>query len=169
MSAGILVRFQNEAALREALTRLRADRIDNLETYTPKPLEDESASSPLPAIVLLAGVLGSIAAFAMQALASTRAYPEDIGGRPLYSWRAFIPITFEVGILFAVLAGVFGYLVLNRMPSLYRPIDELDSMRYHSMRSGWLVAIRPAEPALLARARGLIEPLEPLAIEEIAE
>jgi hypothetical protein len=168
VSAGILVRFETEAALSAALARLRANRVSSLETYTPRPLQDESPSSPLPLIVLIAGVLGGVGAFAMQTFASIHSYPENIGGRPLFSWRAFIPITFEVGILFAVLAGVFGYFVVNRMPRLYEPIDELDSMRYHPMRDGWLVAIRVSEPEL-TQAREVLAPMRPAAIEEIPD
>lgn len=169
MSVGILARFETEAALRNALLQLRDAHIGGLETYTPKPLHAESSASPLPLIVLLAGLLGGSAGFAMQTFASTHAYPENIGGRPLFAWRAFIPISFEIGILFAVMAGVFGYFILNRMPKLYEPIDELDSMRHHPLRDGWLVAIRAPEARTIARAHAILEPLAPAAIEEIPE
>jgi hypothetical protein len=167
MSRGILARFETEGALREALAQLRANHISGIETYTPKPLQEESSASPLPLIVLIAGVLGALAAFAMQTLASTHAYPENIGGRPLFSWRAFIPITFEVGILCAVVAAVFGYFVINRMPGLYEPIDELDSMRHHAMCDGWLVAVRSDVPELRSHARGILEHMRPVAVEDI--
>ncbi len=168
MSAGILVMFENEPALCRALERLSPLRLRDLRTYTPKPLELEPPRSPLPVIVLIAGLLGAAAAFAMQVYANTISYPLDIGGRPENSWPAFIPITFELGVLAAVLAGVFGYFIINRLPRLYDRIDELDGMR-EATRDGWLMAIRTDDLERLAQARAIIGELRPISIQELPE
>lgn len=168
MSGGLLVMFANEIALRSALERLGALHLPPLRTYTPKPLEFESPYPTLPVIVLIAGLLGVAAGFAMQLYANAVSYPLDIGGRPENSWPAFIPITFELGVLAAVLAGVFGYFVVNRLPRLYDHIDDLDSMR-EAMRDGWLVAIRADDPERLQQARSIVEELSPVSIVELKE
>ena len=78
--------------------------------------------SPLPWIVLVMGLTGVAAGFLLQWWVHTRAYPLVISGKPFFAWPAFIPVTFELGILFGALGAVFGMFALNRLPMHSHPL-----------------------------------------------
>ena len=159
----IVASFDTETGLIEALPRLRG--LGAVETYTPKALPGDDGPSILPLIVLIAGLAGAGAGFGMQVYANTAGYPVDIGGRPEFSWPAFVPIAFEIGILAAMLAGFFGYLVVNRLPHLYDPVDEAMLMRGAS-RDRWCVSIRTESPE---RAHDLVRTLAAEQVEDVPE
>ena len=164
----LVAAFASESGLKDALQRLRAERLGNLRTYTPMALGGAPEISPLPAVIFVTGMIGVAAGFAMEVYANAVSYPLDIGGRPEFSWPAFVPIAFEIGVLFAVVGGVLGYFVVNRMPRLYERIDECDFMR-GATRNQWIVAIRSDDRNELARAREVLDRLHPTVIAEVPQ
>jgi uncharacterized Zn-finger protein len=167
-ASGIVACFDTEEALCRALEPLRAAKAYELRTYTPKPAGDEPPHSLVPLAIFVAGLVGVAAGFGMEVYANTASYPLDIGGRPEFSWPSFVPIAFEIGILCAVIAGIFGYLVAARMPRLYDPIDEYACMR-NAMRDRWVAVIRASDAQALDQARRTLDYFHPKLIEEIPE
>ncbi len=156
----ILASFADRQAMLTAVRRLQAVGLA-AESYCAMP-PDEDDRSPVPPLMLLFGLLGAFGSFAMQAYATTRGYRIDVGGRPDLFWPAYVPFAFETGVMFAMVGGFVGYLVANRLPHLYDPIDESDRFRAAS-RDGWFVAIR----ADAARASDALRALHPVTVEEL--
>ncbi len=121
---GLLAAFAAEKPFRRALRDLRAAGCVRLEAYTPYPVEPcvlPDATTPMAWIMLLAGAAGASGGFFLQWYAA-HDYPLNVGGRPLNSWPAFIPITFELTVLTAALVGVFTFFCLARFPRLHHPV-----------------------------------------------
>jgi hypothetical protein len=124
---GILAEFATPADLYHACERVRDSGFTRWDAHTPFPVHGlEKAMglgrSPLPWIVLVMGLTGAGLGFALQAWVHMSAYPLVISGKPYFSWPAFIPVTFELAVLFGALGAVFGMFALNRLPMLHHPL-----------------------------------------------
>ena len=124
---GILAEFRTPAELYHACERVRDAGFTRWDAHTPFPVHglDKAMGlkrSPLPWIVLGLGLTGASLGFALQWWVHGVAYPLVISGKPYFSWPAFIPVTFEVGVLFAALGAVFGMFGLNRLPMHHHPL-----------------------------------------------
>jgi hypothetical protein len=121
---GLLAAFTSEASFRTALRSLREAGCVRIDAYTPYPMEPEvlpGATTPMAWVMLLAGVAGAGGGFFLQWFAA-RDYPLNVGGRPINSWPAFIPITFELMVLTSALVGVIVFFCLAGFPRLHHPV-----------------------------------------------
>src|SRR5436190_64784 len=124
---GVLAEFENPEDLLHAVRRARRAGYRRMDAYTPFPVEHLAEElgfhhTALPVIVLIGGLAGCAGGFLLQYWVSAIDYPLNIGGRPLNSWPAFIPVTFELTILVAALSAVLGMLGLNGLPMPYHPL-----------------------------------------------
>src|SRR4051812_30125146 len=114
---GLVAEFGTPEALVVAARETYRNGYRRMEAYAPFPIEELAEvmgfhRTGMPLIFLLGGITGALTAYAMQAYSSIVSYPLNVGGRPLHSLPAFIPIIFELTVLFAALSGFFGMLVL---------------------------------------------------------
>lgn len=124
---GRLAAFDDPDAMLDALRRLRQAGFSRLEVYSPYAVEGvdellDRRPRALPLIVVAAGLLGAVGGFLLQYWGMVLSYPLNIGGRPLNSWPAFGPSTFELAALTILLAGFLAFCKFCRLPRLYDPI-----------------------------------------------
>src|SRR5437762_4386535 len=124
---GVVGEFETPEKLIHAVEKVREAGYRRFEAYSPFPVEGLSQAMGLkrnlvPLITLIGGLTGGIGGFGFQYWVAAITYPLNIGGRPFNSWPAFIPVTFELTILGASLAAVFGMLALNKLPQPHHPV-----------------------------------------------
>jgi hypothetical protein len=150
----VLGEFQKPAACVEATRRLRESGVDGLDAYSPYPLHgiDEALGLPrskVPLVALTGGVLGALGGYAMQWWMNAVNFPINVANRPQHGFWTNIPITFECGILLAVLSiffsSIFGFFSL---PRTYHPVFESERFRTASLDAFWISAETEDETAV---------------------
>ena len=124
---GVMAEFDNPTDAVAAARRAYEEGYRRMDAFSPYPVEALSEAigfhgSRLPLIVLIGGIVGCVGGYMMQYYLNAVDYALNVGGKPLHSWPAFIPITFETTVLGAALAAIFGMLALNGLPEPYHPV-----------------------------------------------
>jgi hypothetical protein len=171
---GLIAEFDDPTSLVSAAQRARHDGYRCMDAYSPFPIEELHDAlgmrhTRLPLIVLIGGVAGCLGGYALQYWASAVAYPLNIGGKPLHSWPAFIPITFECTILAAALSAVLGMLALNGLPQPYHPVFNVPRFALAS-RNRFFLCIEARDPRFhLEDTRRFLDTLGPREVTTVAD
>jgi hypothetical protein len=147
---GLMAEFDRPEALLEAAHRTFAEGYRRMDAYSPFPIDGLAESigfhkTRIPLIVLIGGLVGCVGGFYLQYWVSVIDYPLNIGGRPLNSWPAFIPVTFEMTILFAALSAVLGLLALNGLPMPYHPVFNVERFQL-ATRNRFFLCVEATDP-----------------------
>ena len=169
---GLMADFNSPEDLVKATERAYGAGYRKMDGYSPMPIEGLAEAlgftrTGLPALVLLGGLLGGLAGYLLQYYTAVIDYPMNVGGRPFHSWPAFIPVTFELTILAAAGAAVFGMLALNGLPMPYHPVFNVESFKL-ATRDQFFLCIESVDAQFdLVETRRFLEGLNPVEVSEV--
>jgi hypothetical protein len=154
MQKGLLAEFATPEDMLRAIEGLTRLGYRELDTFSPYPLHGLERAvglrrSRLGWIVFPIALAAAAGAYLIQWWCNGIDYPLNVGGRPPHSAPAFIPITFEMTVLAASLAGLVVFFVLARLPRLYSPLFEVEGFERASLDRFWIGI--DARDAALAR------------------
>ncbi|QDU98093.1 DUF3341 domain-containing protein [Lignipirellula cremea] len=171
---GLLAEYDNPDQLVEAARSTYQAGYRRIEGYTPMPVEGlpeamEFRRTRMPLVILLGAIFGAIAGYALQYWVAVIAYPINVGGRPLHTWPAFIPITFETTILCGSLAGVLGMLALNRLPRPHHPLFNVAEFS-RATRDRFFLCVEARDPLFsLPETRELLQQTGALEVFDVPQ
>lgn len=121
MSRRLLVGvFEREEDLVGVTRAARAQNLKILDVYAPYAvhgLDRAMALRPsrLPRVCFLLGLFGASAKVWFEYWTTASNWPVNVGGKPWNSLPAFVPITFEVMVLFAGISTVIAFFLVARL------------------------------------------------------
>ncbi len=123
--------FLEEHKVVAAARKVREHGFTKFDAISPYPIHgmEEACGikrSGIPYVTFAAGIFGLLAALALVYYTSVVSWPINIGGKPMFSLPAFIPIMFELTVLFAALCSVAAMFVLCKMPKIDPPVIDKD-------------------------------------------
>jgi hypothetical protein len=167
-----MAEFASPEELLEATEKARAAGYRRVEAYSPFPIEGLAEATGMrrnwvPAIVLAGGLAGGLGGYFMQWYSAVVSYPINSGGKPPHSWPEFIPVTFELTVLVAAIAGALGMLFLNGLPRLTHPVFNVREFDLAS-RNRFFLCLRSGEPGFSpGSARDFLRQLQPLGLWDV--
>ncbi len=171
---GLLAEFDNPTDLVHAVRRAREAGYSRLDAYTPYPIEELSEAlefrrTRMPLVIFIGGAVGCLSGYLLQIYCDAWDYPINVGGRPLNSWPAFIPVMFELTVLIASLAAVFGLLGLCGLPRPHHPLFNVERFA-RATRDRFFLCIEARDPRFdLQATRAFLAGLNPSEVTEVMD
>lgn len=173
---GLLIEFESPDELLAATKRVVAEGYKRVDAYSPFAVHgiDEAlgAKTILPWLIFGGGLTGGLTGFTMQVFASSYHYKLNIAGKPIglhnyYGWPSFMPITFEMTVLFAASTAVFGMFLLNGLPRLHNPLFNVPEFTGAS-QDRFFLCVQADDPKFdLEHTARFLEGLNPKTITEV--
>lgn len=171
---GLIAEFGDADELLHAAEAAQHAGYTRMDAYSPFPIEELAEAvgfkkTYLPLAVLVGGLTGAATGFGLQWLTQVVDYPIVVFGRPPFPWPAYIPITFELGILFAAFSAVISMVLMNGLPQPYHPVFNAPDFDRAS-QDKFFLCIEANDPKFnLNRTREFLQGLHARAINEVQQ
>lgn len=123
---GVMAEFAGPPEIYHAAERVRDAGYKRWDVYSPFPIHgiDEAMGLSPTKLPLVAGIIGLTGAGLGYLLQRTveSIYPLVVQGKPPGAWQPWVPVTFEVGILFTAFCALLGMLAFNKLPMWHHPL-----------------------------------------------
>ena len=152
---GVIAEYDGPAALLSAAKRVREAGYTDFDCHSPFPIHGMDRAmglrrSALGWVVGSMATIGVLGAIGLQWWTSSVDYKFLISGKPFFSFQAYVPITFGLGVLLAALSAVLGMFHFNRLPRLNHPV--FTSERFKKVSTdGFFVSIEATDSKFDAR------------------
>jgi hypothetical protein len=170
----ILAEFESPAAILIAAEKLRDSGYKNFDCHSPYPIHGMNQAmglkrSALGYLVGIAAIIGFTAAIIFQWWTSVIDYPIVISGKPLFSYQAFVPVTFALAVLFSAIAVTLGLLIMNHLPRYFHPLFSLERFKKVT-DDGFFISMESKGPSLdLEKAKTILETIGGRNIEIVVD
>ena len=171
---GVVAEYDAPDALIAAANRVREAGYTKTDAFSPFPVHgiDEAIGirpTILPWIVLAAGITGCLTGASMQIWMNAHEYPYIISGKPYISLPAFVPVAFELTILFSAFAAFFGQWALNGLPRFSNPLFTSPKFDAATDDKFFLYIDSRDKRFDEAGAKDLLNDTSPLSVEEVLD
>src|SRR5215470_1217191 len=169
---GIMAEFDSASALVAAARKTHDAGFRKIDAYSPFPVEELAEAigfhtNRVALVTLIGAIIGGASGYLMQYWMNAVSYPVVIGGKPYHSWPAFIPITFEMTILFGGISAVLGMLALNGLLMPYHPVFNVPRFAMASKDRFFLIIFATDAKYDPIGTRRFLESLQPRSISEV--
>ena len=160
---GVMAEFETVNQLLRAAEKVRDAGYKHMDAYAPFPVEGLSEA-------LCGGLCGGLGGFGIEYWVTVVSDPMNVAGRPLNSWPAFIPVTFELTVLGAALTAVFGMIALNGLPRPHHPVFNVQRFASRATTDKFFICIEATDPKFsLANTARFLESLHPQHVTEVQD
>ena len=159
---GVLAEFKSPADIYHAAEKVRDKGFKKWDVHSPYPIHGIDGAmglgdSRMGWIAIFCAFAGAFGGFGLQYWINVFAQPVMIGGKAMNPYPAFIPVTFEPGVLFTAFGCLFGMLILNGLPRWYHATFKSKNFRRFS-DNGFFISIEAKDPRFnLGETKKLLE------------
>jgi hypothetical protein len=169
---GLVAEFNTPDDLLHATEHAYKAGYREMDAYSPFPIHGLAEAmgvtkSAVAPIVFCMGLCGAATAFLLQTIAMVFHYPYDIGGKPFFSWPSWMPVTFELTVLFGAFGAFFGMFLLNGLPRHHHPIFNAKNFE-RATSDGFFLCIEADDKQFdNAATRSFLEEQHPVQVSEV--